>query len=178
MNSKNYDCINKFVDDVVTRYYELEKSENAFSGINIVCHYDEMIEILNSLVKNTNFTMSFIELSDPEWDGYTNEFILTIDDDGYLHCQKAIYEGHTDYIFIDGFAFVSSDTNSKFVVTNKDISMFEFSFDDESYDLELDTTDEGLHGFTRTESKNSNFSSTSFYSTDLELVERMAKLLK
>ena len=139
MNTKNYKTIQGFICDVLSKYEDL-KYDDDFTGINIVAHYDEALEILNYLVKNTDFDMEFIEISDPYWDNYCDEFIVSIDDNGHINCQKAIYEGRKDYINVNEFTFVSADTNSKFVVQNKDIPMIEFSLGESDDECDCSNT--------------------------------------
>ncbi|POO87885.1 hypothetical protein [Clostridium sp. 3-3] len=177
IKSKNYKSTDDFIYDVLGEY---EKCED-FDCVNIVAHYDVIIDILNQLVKTTDFELSNIRINDAEIDGYADEYIMSISDDGEIWCQEAKYD--TGYVSVDDVTFVHSGCNSKFVVRNRDSEMIEFSIDDgEDFNgLQIGTTiDEngGMPGFTSTWSDDRGYSSYSFYSDDKDLVREMLDNIK
>ena len=73
--------------DVCTRDYDDDCSE-----IVVVAKYDVMKDVLNSVIKNTNFKLAFCnDLNDPYWDGYDDAFILNIDSEMNVWVQAAKY---------------------------------------------------------------------------------------
>lgn len=191
IKTKNYNSTDDFIYDVLGEYEKCEE----FDCVNIVAHYDVIIDILNQLVKTTDFELSNIRINDAEIDGYADEYILSISDDGEIWCQEAKYD--TEYISVEDVTFVHSDCNSKFVVRNGDAEMIEFSIGEEESEwksfyeylddyvadrkLKPDKSlneDDTMPGFTASWSDNSRYSSYSFYSDDKDLVKEMIEFAK
>ncbi len=98
-------------------------------GINIVAGYALLCSILNDIVKNSDYQICNIKLSDSGVDGYTGEYILSISDKR-IWCEEA--KNGNEYLYVDGITtFVHSDCNSAFVIKNKGQPMIEFEFLDE-----------------------------------------------
>lgn len=124
MKTFNFEDVYDFVEYLDDTYDKLfiHTKEKDYSEILVVAKYDAMIEILNSLIKNTNYKLvSCNDLNRPCWDGYDDAFVLTIDTDMTIWVQAAkcnedtyIYADSTDIVFVHG------DVNSGFVKQNKD----------------------------------------------------------
>lgn len=124
MKTFNFEDVYDFVEYLDDTYDKLfiHTKEKDYSEILVVAKYDAMIEILNSLIKNTNYKLvSCNDLNHPYWDGYDDAFVLTIDSDMTIWVQAAkcnedtyIYTDSTDIVFVHG------DVNSSFVKQNKD----------------------------------------------------------
>lgn len=124
MKTFNFEDVYDFVEYLDDTYDKLfiHTKEKDYSEILVVAKYDAMIEILNSLIKNTNYKLvSCNDLNHPCWDGYDDAFVLTIDADMSVWVQAAkcnedtyIYTDSTDIVFVHG------DVNSSFVKQNKD----------------------------------------------------------
>lgn len=146
---KNNKCKNfsDFVDLVCDQYIFFEKTSEDFIGISVVAHYEVMIDFLNELVKNTDFSIININLEDPEMDGYDKEWVLSIDPDGYIWCEKVYRSGHGGYLFCDeDIVFVHEDVDNGFIKKNANENIVVFSIcdedvheksDDENNDSEL-----------------------------------------
>lgn len=182
--------------DTILEINDLNEDNEYFEGVSVVGHYEVISEVLNYLVKNTNLEMYDINLCPSEINGYYDEYILSVDQDGDIWCQEAKYEDRyfqTEKEII----FVHSDVNSKFAVTNKGQEMIEFEYIDECdgncencplADLEdekLDNEDfldidDNLHGFTLSTSKDDTYKYVSFYTTDkiddISIVKELIKL--
>lgn len=182
-----FEDVEGFVDKFFEEY-ENRENEKDFCGVSIVAHYGIMIDILNYLVDTTCFKLCDIELEMPESCGYKDEYVLTVGADGKIWCQRAKYEDR--YIRLEkDVTFVHSDVNSKFVLTNKNEYMIEFGYSNEE-ECDCDTccgccdnelaieSDNNMHGFTINRSSENGYSSYSFFSTDIGLVEQMAKMFK
>ena len=119
----------KLTDKILDIFDSNEENED-FYGVSVVGHYDIIANFLNYISKNTNFEMYDISLAPSEVNGYYDEYILSIDPDGLVWCQEAKHEDR--YLETEKeVIFVHSDTNSKFVIRNKDNEMIEFCFDNE-----------------------------------------------
>lgn len=181
--------------DAILEINDLNEDNEHFEGVSVVGHYEVISEVLNYLVKNTNLEMYDINLCPSEINGYYDEYILSVDQDGDIWCQEAKYEGRyfqTEKEII----FVHSDVNSKFAVTNKGQEMIEFEYidecdgdcencpladlEDEILDDEDFEIDDDLHGFTLTTTDNDSYKCISFHSTqkidDISIVRELIKL--
>ena len=113
MKTVNFEYVYDFVEYLDDTYD---------SRILVVAKYDVTIDILNSLLKNTNYKLvSCNDLNHPCWDGYDDAFVLTIDSDMTIWVQAAKCNEDT-YIYVDStdIVFVHGDVNSAFVKQNKD----------------------------------------------------------
>lgn len=124
MKTFNFEDVYDFVEYLDDTYDKLfiHTKEKDYSRILVVAKYDAMIEILNFLIKNTNYKLvSCNDLNHPCWDGYDDAFVLTIDDDMSVWVQAAKCNEDT-YIYVDDedIVFVHGDVNSSFVKQNTD----------------------------------------------------------
>lgn len=124
MKTFNFEDVYDFVEYLDDTYDKLfiHTKEKDYSRILVVAKYDAMIEILNFLIKNTNYKLVHCnDLNHPCWDGYDDAFVLTIDDDMSVWVQAAKCNEDT-YIYVDDedIVFVHGDVNSGFVKQNKD----------------------------------------------------------
>lgn len=186
--------VSSFVEYLVNKYFD-EKQKYSdkfdFEGVNVVAKYEVITPILNELIKESPFMLASAELSDCMWDGYTDEFVLTINNDGEIYVEKVYVEEKDIYLYIgDGLTFLHNDCNSKFLKTNEgaDIVAFEISENEdrcgncsqlkESSDTEVHCwDDDDMHGFTKFVSNENGFYSISFYSTDKDLVDKASKVV-
>ena len=118
---KNNKCKNfsDFVDLVCDQYIFFKNTSEDFIGVSVIAHYEVMIDFINELVKNTDFSLINISIEDPEMDGYDREWVLTIDPDGYIWCEKVYRSGHGGYLFCDeDIVFVHEDVDNGFIKKN------------------------------------------------------------
>lgn len=184
-----FEDIEGVADKLLESWDKLEENkDDDFFTISVVSHYNIMKDIINYLAKNTGFVLCNIELEEPTYRDYEDEYILTVDSNGEIWCQKAKVDGR--YVHVeDNITFVNSDVNSKFVVINKDKCLIEFDFgSEEEFECNCNCSeccngtvlmsDDDMHGFTVNRSNENGYSSYSFFSTDIGLVEQMAKMFK
>lgn len=186
MQTNYYDCAETLIENISEDYYSyLYEKEDDFCGINIIGHYDIIVDILNQLIKCTKFRICDVELSLPEVDGYEDEYILSIDYDGEIWCQKAKYDDN--YLYTEAeITYVHNDVSSKFVAKNKGSHMVAFTFDKEDIEEKnekksickcnndcKDNTivksigeDGKLHGFSASRCEGDNYYGYSFYTSD------------
>ena len=143
-----YDFV-KYLNDTYDKLF-IHTKEKDYAEILVVAKYDVIIEIINSLIKNTNYKLvSCNDLNHPCWDGYDDAFVLTIDADMSVWVQAAkcnedtyIYADSTDIVFVHG------DVNSGFVKQNKDskcimreFNIAEIDESDDDYEDDKSTED-------------------------------------
>ena len=187
-----FEDVSGVVDKLLEEWDKLEEKKKEDYTISVVSHYNIMKDIINYLVKNTSFMLCDIELEEPNYRNYYDEYILTIDSNLEIWCQKAKLDNDKYVRVEDSITFVHSDVNSKFVVINKNECLIEFDFGSEeetvcdcdeccgcccNNELAIET-DDNMHGFTVNRSNENGYSSYSFFSTDMGLVEQMAKMFK
>lgn len=128
----------EYLADTFDKLYAYPENNNDdYSEIVVVAKYDVIKDVLNSIIKNTNFKLvSCNDLNDSDWDGYDDAFVLTIDPDMDVWVQAAKYEGHEDYLNMSetDIVFVHGDVNSAFVKQNGDSGciMHEFNIDEDA----------------------------------------------
>lgn len=186
-----FENVEGFADKFLEQYENYENDKD-FDGISIVAHYEHIRDILNYLVKNTCFEVYDVELKTYESDFYRDEYTLVVDEDKKIWCQRVKFD--TGYLHLEEkVIFVHSDVNSQFVIKNKSENMIEFDFaTEEEIECNCDEccgccecdnelaieSDDNMHGFTVNRSNENGYSSYSFFSTDMGLVEQMAKMFK
>ena len=130
--TRKFACIQDFIDEVLNKYEYFERSSDDFCGISIIAHYDVMIELLNSFVENTDFRLVNIEIGEPSLEGYCKEWVLNIDHDGGIWCEKVYREGYGGYLYCEeDVVFVYEDVDGNFIKKNADENIILFSIDDE-----------------------------------------------
>ena len=112
-----------------------------------------------------------------------NEVLITIGYDGMIFVEEARIDGvlignedcSLTYVY-DGFSKKDIDELSK---SGESILVFGFEEEEIEDDTELAIESDGdMHGFSVNRSDENGYSSYSFYSTDMDLVEQMAKLFR
>lgn len=184
--------VQSFVEYIISKYFE--DSENYddkfdFEGVNIVAKYDVIMPILNELIKESPFMLISAELNDYSWDGYDDEFVLTINHDGEVYVEKVYVEEKDIYLNVGGgLTFLHNDCNSKFLKNNEDADVVAFEITDDPDDESVDDSDdeslnctcdsEDTHGFHGSfYDDDGGYHSVSFYSTDSDLVRAVLKSL-
>lgn len=129
---RKFACNQDFIDEVLKKYEYFKKSSDDFCGISIIAHYEVMIELLNSFVKNTDFRLVNIEIGEPSLEGYCKEWVLNIDPDGGIWCEKVYREGYGGYLYCEeDVVFVHEDVDGNFIKKNANENIVLFSIDDE-----------------------------------------------
>ena len=184
-----YDFIERVED---TYYTEYARNCYDFTGICIIAHYEVMREIVNCLLEYTDFRLHDIVLENPETDGYADEWILTIDENAEIWCEKA--KSENKYLNLcSNMTSVHNDVSSRFVTSNKNEPMVAFdiselsgtediqlkklsnSFNDYS---KIEEDDGTVHGFSVSNFNNGSYHSLSFYSSDEVSDERIKDIAK
>lgn len=142
---RKFACNQDFIDEVLKKYEYFKKSSDDFCGISIIAHYEVMIELLNNFVKNTDFRLVNIEIGEPSLEGYCKEWVLNIDPDGYIWCEKVYRSGHGGYLYCDeDVVFVHEDVDIGFIKKNTNENIVVFSIGDENEENDDEEDDSGL----------------------------------
>lgn len=186
IRNKTYESICELCEDVVDTYESLNRfpSDESTMDISFIAKYNEAKEIISSLCK-LEYDITFCQLVDPEYDGYIDEYIITIYD-GEIWCEP--FKREDEYIYDESnFLYILDNCNSK-VLEKCDLKhIFEVSIEDEEYDDLCDdgcifckecNEDDDMHGFTATRNDDNGFSTLSFYSTEKLNSDEMRDLLE
>lgn len=102
--------------------------------VSFIAKYDDAAIILKELLKYDEFNPFYVDLSDPSFDGYDKEFIISVNNDGDVFCEK--YYRKYGYITPDdGLTFVlpgCSDECVSHLYKYKDRLFIDVEFEDET----------------------------------------------
>lgn len=99
-------------------------------GTSFITKYDNAALILKELIGHEKFMPYFIELSDPSWDWYDKEFLITINNDGEVYCEK----------FSRNDKYLNSEDDIYFVLPDCDDECVEFVHKSENVSVIVDVT--------------------------------------
>lgn len=119
---KRYDDIEDMINDAVNIDIDC--------GISFITKYDNAALILKELIGREQFMPYFIELSDPSWDWYDKEFIITINNDGEIYCEKFSRDGK----------YINSEDDVYFVLPDCDSDCVEFVHNNGNESVIVDVT--------------------------------------
>lgn len=110
---ENYEEFVSLVDNVFTDIRE----KDSYNDISIIAKYEEAREIMRELVA-FGYTPCGIELREPEWGGYNDEYILSLanlDGEDEFFCEPMCRDGH--YIVDESTVIYVLDNCSSKVVS-------------------------------------------------------------
>ena len=172
--------------------------EDEYPVVSAYVKCEEAKLLVERLIEFGNPIGAIIELEDYEMSHYDKEYVVYLSEDGVTceknHNKDGYYNGGGD------ISFVHEDCSSKLLshIDSKVVYEFAVGECDECYDedcedcdcdeccgcddandKELDIeSDDDMHGFSINHSDENGTSSYSFYSTDMDLVEKMAQLFR
>lgn len=180
-------CICPLCDDIIDEYSTLRRYEN----LSIYAPSYIAREILGRLLDEIEDLWVDADSKNELLYKDDNEVLVTIACDGMVFVEEARIDGviksNEDSCltyFYDGLGQKDLDALEE---NTESILVFGFEDDDcegcKSEDTEKDTelsieSDGDMHGFSVNRSDDNGYSSYSFYSTDMDLVEYMAKLFR
>lgn len=157
-----------------------------FEDIAVIAKPDDVKEIFKELVC-IGYDICNITYERIDWDGYDDEYILSMNHDG-IWLEKFKREDGKYLIDESTITYILDNCSSKVIPYCKGKIVYEVSIGDEcdcdeccgycecgNDDTELT---EDTHGFTVSNSDENGYYSYSFYSTDKNLVAEMAKRFK
>lgn len=167
-----------------------------FGDVAIIAKYKEAKEIIAELVC-IGYSLESIEFDRPDWKNYYDEYLISLNFDG-IWCQPMKVDGK--YITDDStITYILGNCSSTVIPQCKGKVVFEVGIvedeececdeccgccdcdcdEDDNYPHEVDSKDDesdNMHGFNVNKSDDNGYYSYSFYSTDKNLVEQMAKM--
>lgn len=186
IRNKTYDSILELCEDVVDTYESLNRfpSDEDTSDISFIAKYDEAKEIISYLCK-LEYDIVFCQLADPEYDGYIDEYIITIYD-GEIWCEPLKRED--EYIYCEShFSYILDNCSSKVLEKCESDYIYEVHINDEEFDdfcndecifCKECEEDNDMHGFTASRNDDNGFTTLSFYSTEKLDSDEMRDLLE
>lgn len=201
MDIKNF----KTYEDLA--YEVMKKMPSVESTIDIVCFYEDAKQIIRELILTGACTVGNIELYEPEWDGYEDEYYLSVskfDDEWQIWCQPAFDVDKGIYLYGEAdICYILDNCNSRILHQLKSHIVYETHVDEMNEEYEDDICmcpeccaereadkvkktishsdvkmDDDMKGFIISSSDDYGYSSFSFHSTDESLVKEMMKIYK
>lgn len=201
MDIKNF----KTYEDLA--YEVIEKMPFVESTIDIVCFYKEARQIMRELILTGACTIGNMDLFEPEWNGYDDEYYLSVSkmgDEWQIWCQPAFDKDEGVYLYGEAdICYIFGDCNSRILRRLRTLIVYETHVDemDEEYEDDICMCpeccaeremnnkkssiphsdiemDDDMKGFTISSSDDYGYSSFSFHSTDESLVKEMLKMYK
>lgn len=173
MDYLNFYDYDSFICAVIKQCYNIRNDEDS---IAIIAKYDDAQKIIMELVKNNFILKEISALESPEYNGYNDEFIISIcnfDGDYEIWCEPMKRDG----MYIDSesmAAFILDDCSSK-VISHCDAKYkYEIHIGEEEIDncspLPCSRCDENdmsdLHSFSVSKSSDNGYCCFSFYTSE------------
>ena len=181
------ECICPIVDDIIDEYSTLRRYEN----LSIYAPSYIAREILGRLLDEIEDLWVDVDSENELLYKDENEVVITIAYDGMVFVEEARVDGviksNEDSCLTYFYDRLGQKDLSVLEENAESILVFGFEDDDcegcKSEDTEKDTelsieSDGDMHGFSVNRSDDNSYSSYSFYSTDMDLVEYMARLFR
>lgn len=131
-------------------------------GVSFITKYDNAIIILKELLGYTELTPFLIDISDPSFDGYDKEFIISVSNDDEVFCEK-FYRNDKYLSPDDGVVFVLPDCSDECIShiykykasffidvdINDDIEKCDCCEDNDVYEKTIKDNDGNIIGYVR-----------------------------
>lgn len=181
------DKVEDILDIYINRLYHTDKT------VGIVVNKEIAEYILDEIIQLDETSVKEIDLVDYM---NINEYLLSVDDDGYIICvpiEDYVVLDKTDIVYIDMDGDVKQDIIDYCVNEDKEIILFgqkddECSCDCENCSCMSDTSDTyvhlsdgddgNTHGFTASKSDGDSYMSYSYYSSDELSQDDIERILK
>ena len=176
-----FDEIEDIVDIFIDKVYHTDKT------VALVTNKELVEYAMNELLNDDCITVKRVAL---ELDSEYAEYMISVDDDGYMVVQPIEYYedkyfNDIEYAFVDMDGCVDQTTIDNLL--NRNVEIVLFGIDDDcscdececacKKDIHVEA-DGDMHGFSVNHSGENGWSSYSFYSTDISLVNKEFKEVK
>lgn len=190
MDIRNFESFEDLAFEVV------EKMQCVEDGIDIIALYDDAREIIRELILTGACTVGSMELHDPEWCGYNQEFYITvskvIDDEWTIWCEPAMRENETEYIYGEAdICYLLDNCSSHIIPRIKSSVLYETSIVDEDAEegicmcpecqkerMMQSGIEDDMDGITYTSTDENGYYSISFYSNNQDRMKDMFEAIK
>lgn len=189
MNRLDFDCPFDLADTITALLGDIDDD---YPVISVYGKYDVIKNILEDLIISGVSIANEIELQDYDVSYYDKEFVLYLTKNG-VNVEK-IWHNDTYYYGSADISFIHEDCNSKLIKYVDSKTIYEFGIDEDECDDDDNCscgececackkdvhieTDGDMHGFSVNHSDENGWSSYSFYSTDISLVNKEFKEVK
>lgn len=122
---KKFNCIEDVVDDAL--------SIDCDFGISFITKYANANIILKELFKQEELTPFFIDISDESFAGYDKEYIISVNNDGEVFCEK-FYRKDRYVVPDDGVNYIFKDCTDEcisYLYKHQDCIFIDTDLDDE-----------------------------------------------
>ena len=186
MRNLYFDDFEDFSCVIADKFDRLDK-EN-FEDIAVIAKPNEVKEIFKELVC-IGYDICNITYERIDWDFYDDEYILSMNHDG-IWLEKFKSEDGKYLTDESTITYILDNCSSKVIPYCKGKTVYEVTVGEEECDCDCDEcectccgdihieTDGDMHGFSVNHSGENGWSSYSFYSTDMDLVNEMAKMFR
>lgn len=175
------------VDDIISIY--INRLYHTDKTVGVVVNKEIAEYILDILIRLDETSIKEIDLVDYM---EVDEYLISVDDDGYITCvpiEDYVVLDNTDIFYIDMDGDIKQDVIDYCVNEDKEVILFgqEDDYDgdcencnchDETYLHTSEDEDGNAHGFTASRSDGDSYMSYSFYSSDELSHEDIQKMLK
>ena len=77
-------------------------------AVSVVCNYKKAVKVLKAFVSLPETEIRGVEINDVEWDGYGESWLISLESDGGVFCQKAINDSNDKPFQGDGYYIIDS----------------------------------------------------------------------
>lgn len=113
-----------------------------YEDVEFIGKYEDCSWLIKELLSLFDASAYQIFIQPPDWDGYDKEYLVTLDEDMNVWCEKAYQEEYERYLHMYAdCAFVADDCNSALLKNVECDEIYEVS-----YDLDDEFVDEGCDG--------------------------------
>lgn len=77
-------------------------------NVSVVCNYKKAVKILKAFIALSETEIRGLELNDALWDGYGESWLISLENDGGVFCQKAINDRNDKPFQGDGYYIIDS----------------------------------------------------------------------
>ena len=170
-----------------------EKIEDGCESVEFIGFYEDSVAVIKDLLSHEDTNVYQIAIEPEDWDGYDKEYLVTLDDERNIWCEKAYQYEHNRYLESwSDCTLVADDCNSSVLkkICSEEIYEISYEPEEETFNTVTEGCSEYSHisrdkngkitGFTKSWSNTDKtgttfYSSYSHYSSNEEAVKTIAK---
>lgn len=120
---------------------------DGYEDVDFIGKYEDAVWLIKELLKLFPVSAYQIQINPVEWDGYDREYLVSLDAEMNLWCQKAYQEKYERYVDLPAdCTFVADDCNSSVLEAIECDEVYEVGFDlDDEFEDECDGDCEHCH---------------------------------
>jgi hypothetical protein len=173
-----------------------EKIEDGYEDVEFIGFYEDAIVVIKGLLSYDDTEVYQVEIEPEEYDGYDKEYIVSIDSERGIWCEKAYQYEHNRYLeCYSNCTFIADDCNSAILNKIESDEIYEVSYEveEEMFNSVRESKSESSHisrdkdgkitGFIKSWSNTdldgtTHYSSCSYYGNNEDIVKMLAKEFK